>query len=181
MTNKELKEKYPFLIPRKLATDEIIEEPDFCLLKDEIPEGWWNRFGIPLCDDLKDVLERNNFLDQFRIFQAKEKYGELRIYDGGAPKEWYDHLYAWAYISRHTCIKCGKFPVPMRTEGYWIEPLCEECAEKLHYNEIEEDFDKPEEFLYINTYVNGDEFIRVIDMKPFYKTIGYEGELKVKE
>ena len=97
LRNKELAEKYPFLVPRNVWTDEIDGDYnyDYLLLTDYT--GWWKRFGIPLCEDLKNILIRNNCLDKFRFSQVKEKYGSLRLYDFSAPQEWHTHLFAWEY------------------------------------------------------------------------------------
>ena len=86
---KELINNYPFLMPRNVWTDEIPKDYNYtyCLFKDEIPQGWWKFFGLAYLDDLKEVLEKYNFLDKFRFLQVKEKFGELRAYNGGAPEE----------------------------------------------------------------------------------------------
>lgn len=185
--NKELIQKYPFLQPRNVWTDSIPENFDYtyCLLKDEIPEGWWNRFGITYCEDLKEVLEKYNFLYEFRLTECKEKYGSLRAYHNGAPEEWNAHEYAWEYISSHTCVRCGKFPVPMRKAG-WISPYCTSCFRKKHSDISEEDFPEFEkrytdpdderllEFLQICHFSKDGETIEWIDMKPYYEKLGYD-------
>ena len=125
--NRKLVKKYPFLKPTNSWTGLEIEDYNYNFtLLDDIPEGWKKRFGIALCKDLKEILEKNNCLEEFCILQIKEKFGSLRIYDNGAPKEWHEHLWAWEYISSHTCIKCGDFPVPLRNDG-WICPECNSC------------------------------------------------------
>lgn len=107
----------------------------------------------------------------------------LRLYDFGAPEEWFDHLYAWEYISEHTCVVCGKFPVPMR--GFsWISPYCDIHAksDKEWRQEQENDLTeknwegKVQEYITIKTYSSDGETEKKIDMKPFYDKIGYNYE-----
>lgn len=192
MTNKELVEKYPFLAPKNVWTGEVIEDYDYSITEaDAFCEGWWKRFGIPLCDDLKDVLVRNDCLNDFYFTQVKEKFGQLRLYDNGHPQEWGEHLMAWEYISEHTCIECGKFPVPMRDYG-WVSPWCDDCFRKAHPDKSEDLLakwspknkdlpdGKPLDYLtYARFSENGREEHK-IDMKPYYEKIGYTGEV-VKE
>ena len=180
MTNKELIEKYPFLLPRNVWTDKVLEDYDysFCLLKDEIPQGWWDCFGIALCDDLKDILERNNCLDEFRFTQCKEKYSTIRLYDNGHPNEWDNHLKAWEYISSRTCIKCGKFPSKLRDNG-WLSPWCDKCFEG-DKDDLSDDFTLSE-YINYNLYDNNGMKAIWIDMKPFYDKIGYKYKIEELE
>jgi hypothetical protein len=143
-----------------------------------MPDGWAKKFGHLFCEDLREVLERNNFLDEYVVLQVKEKYGQLRWYDN-APEEWYNHMDAWEYISEHTCVKCGKFPVPMRDDG-WISPWCDECFRELHPNAPEEQLKKwtYNEPLVEYLFVRKDEYI---DMKPYYEKLGYNGPMLSKE
>lgn len=138
LTNKELVEKYPFLIIRTdwytgkpLSEDEINYEHTWW---DDIPEGWAKAFGIQMCDELLEILKEGNCLNDYRIVQIKEKYGSLRIYDNGTPLEIRDKYYTWLQkyedLSEKTCIMCGE-PATHKTRG-WINYVCESC-----YNEIE--------------------------------------------
>lgn len=182
-TEKELIEKYPFLQPRNVWTDEIPDNYDYnyCLLKDEIPPGWWERFGIAYCEDLKDILNKYNYLNEFRFVQCKEKYGGLRAYNNGAPEEWNAHEHAWEYISEHTCVKCGEFPVPMRFY-WWISPYCDYHAFELsagNKKEIDVVTEKKwdgrlNEYLVISRYSKDGDNEEWIDMKPFYDKIGWK-------
>lgn len=90
-----------------------------------IDEGWRKAFGIQLCDELLASLKRHNFVKKYIITDVKEKFGELNIYDDGAPEEVHDILLKYEYISARTCIICGK-PARYRSKG-WIEPYCKEC------------------------------------------------------
>lgn len=181
--NKKLVLKYPFLLPRNVWTDKLADDYayDYIRLKGEIPDGWWKRFGIPLCEDLKEVLVKYNYLHDYRFSQCKEKYGSIHLYDFGAPEEWFDHLHAWEYISEHTCVECGKFPVPMRCFS-WISPYCDTHAwHEKEYGEEEKAWiaeenwtGKVQEYITIKTYSSEGEREKKIDMKPFYDKIGYD-------
>ena len=138
LTNKELVEKYPFLIIRTdwytgkpLSEDEINYEHTWW---DDIPEGWAKAFGIQMCDELLEILKEGNCLNDYRIVQIKEKYGSLRIYDNGTPLEIRDKYYTWLQkyedLSEKICIMCGE-PATHETRG-WTNYVCESC-----YNEIE--------------------------------------------
>lgn len=180
--NRHLIEKYPFLLPRNVWTDAEVEDFDFsyCLIKDDIPEGWWKFFGEVLCEDLKEVLVKHKCLDEFRILQCKEKFGELRLYDNGHPEEWYDHLVAWEYISAHTCCSCGKFPVPMMTTG-WISSYCEDCFVNIYPSAkndlksylLEPDFDgRLHEYTGYYRFTENGKELHLVDLKPFYRKLG---------
>ena len=130
--NKKLIEKYPFLKPRNVWNDEEIEDYDYSYtILDDMPEGWKKRFGEELCEDLKEELEKCNYLDKYRIVQLKEKYSSMRLYDGGSPRESHvqEIIDKYEHISGRTCVCCGKFPVPV-TDAGWILPICKECFEK---------------------------------------------------
>ena len=187
MTNKELIEKYPFLKLRNVFTDEPIysdsETNEEETWLDALEDGWRIRFGIPFVEDLNEVLTKNNYVDKYRIIQVKEKYGQLRWYDFGAPEEWDDHMNAWEYISEHTCKKCGKFPVPMRDDG-WISPWCDECFgswnPKYYTEERKKEFTHKEfgtdrllEYLTIRKWHKDYSESYYIDLKPYYEKIGY--------
>ena len=185
--NKGLIEKYPFLIPRNVETGEVVEGYDYTYNKLEasIPEGWWNAWGEKWCEDLLSVCKQNNIdPKEIRINQSKEKYGSLRVYLSGYPKGWDEHEFAWDYISQHTCINCGKFPVPMRDDG-WMSPYCGECFQKFHKDADEEKLRKwtykfdgrPMEFIGYFSLDKNDKEKHIVDMKPYYEMIGYKGEL----
>lgn len=189
MENKELIEKYPFLMPRNDWTGEVVEDYDYSYtLLDDLEPGWKIRFGMPFIEDLREVLVKNNCLDNYLVVQIKEKFGSLRWYSYGEPEEWLDHMYAWEYISEHTCKKCGKFPVPMRDDG-WLSPWCDECFRSIHPKATEEDFKKwsrmseelldgkPLEYIIYTIFSNSGNEILKIDMKPYYEKIGYTGEV----
>lgn len=152
--NKKLCKRYPFLIPRNCWTDETIwnkrirkrnwwyVEPYSYTELDEMPEGWRKAFGIQMCEEIREVLIKGNYLRDYRIAQIKEKFAELRWYDEGAPESIYKELQniidKYTELSRKTCICCGR-PATKLSCG-WIQPFCTKCAEKYlrSYTDINE-------------------------------------------
>ena len=131
--NKKLCERYPFLKYRSEWSGEDIAgyDYDFTYL-DDMPSGWKKAFGIKMCEELRDILIKGNYLDEYRVVQVKEKFGALRWYDNGVPRAISDEYLAWLSkyenLSEHTCIVCGE-PGPIRTAG-WISPYCDKCYKK---------------------------------------------------
>lgn len=135
--NKELVEKYPFLLIKIDWDGRILEDKEInyeYTWWDDIPEGWAKAFGEQMCDELLEILKEADYVDKYQIIQIKEKFSELRWYDCGVPKEISDKYYAWLTkyenLSYKTCIKCGK-PATIHTKG-WVIPLCDECNEMMY-------------------------------------------------
>ena len=141
--NKNLCEKYPFLIPSNRFSGKRITEaedggfwpgdPDAVpeydweyTELDSMPDGWRIAFGEQLCAELKEELDRAGYTDQYRIAQIKEKFGSLRWYDFGNTEHGCDIIHKYERISERTCVRCGK-PATRITTG-WICPYCDECC-----------------------------------------------------
>ena len=121
--------KYPFLIPRYDWSGEIIEDYDYTsTYLDDIPVGWKIAFGEMMCEEIKQELVRCNYLDEFRILQAKEKFGGLRIYTNGEPIDCkvQQIIDKYSTLSENICVICGKPDVPITNNG-WISPYCKKC------------------------------------------------------
>lgn len=106
---------------------------------DAMEPGWRKAFGIQMCKEIKKELKKYNFLYKYRITQIKEKFGELRWYDSGIPKDskiW-DIIEKYSEISRKTCINCGK-PATKISIG-WISPYCDDCIGDRYYVKIGEE------------------------------------------
>ena len=118
---------FPFLYPRNVWTDKPIEdyEYDWCLGVDELPEGW-QRLFLLYCKHMRKELILHEFLDKFRFSQIKEKYGEMRLYNNGVPKDSVcsDLEYIYMHLSTYVCQDCGK-PAKYESRG-WIAQECEE-------------------------------------------------------
>ena len=154
--NKKLCAKYPFLAwygdPLYMGYSEDGEPNYKFTWEDEVPEGWRKAFCPQMWDELKEILEKHNYLDKFRFVQIKEKYGTLRIYDTGAPEEVYNEIEDWEAkyeeLSEKVCIHCGK-PAKYLSMG-WISPWCEDCAKEINdaiidINDVEEYYNTPRE------------------------------------
>ena len=140
MTGKELKERYPFLIPRSRWTDDVYELEDgddwtreefenWCEL-DDMPDGWRKAFGEQMCEEIYQALlndPRPDALEDYRIIQIKEKFGSLSWLDAHGNREIDRIIEKYEDIAEHTCCKCGK-PATKISLG-WIRPFCDECAD----------------------------------------------------
>ena len=145
--NKELCVKYPFLIPRNVFTDEIPEGYDYSYTRlDDFEPGWKISFGEQLCEELKEALEKANYLEEFRFTDIKEKWGTLHLYNFGCNQESWDVIHKYEKASRYICGHCGK-PATKVSTG-WIYPYCDECADK---------FAKYEYFADINDFYGRDD------------------------
>jgi len=121
--------KYPFLIPRYDWSGEIIKNYDYTsTYLDDIPVGWKIAFGEMMCEEIKQELVRCNYLDEFRIIQAKEKFGQARIYTNGEPVDCkvQQIIDKYSTLSENICVICGKPDVPITNNG-WISPYCKKC------------------------------------------------------
>lgn len=122
---------YPWLIPRNRFTDAIPSNYDYSYTElDNMPEGWRKAFGEQMCFELNTLLDKVNAINDYRILQIKEKFGELCWYDSGVHFEIYNDfqnvLDKYVRFSRKTCIKCGK-PATRISTG-WVNPFCDDCA-----------------------------------------------------
>ena len=129
--NKELIEKYPFLMPYNVWTGEPINDYFYeYIWLDDMPVGWRNAFGLQMCEEIKQALLEEGgekLLSEYRINQIKEKYGTLRWYDSWTTKKVQDIIHKYEALSARTCIQCGK-PATRITTG-WIAPYCDECID----------------------------------------------------
>lgn len=136
--NERLKTEYPFLIRRDWQ-GKIIKDDDWTYL-DEMPEGWRKAFGEKMCQELKDILVKANYLSKYKVLQVKEKFGQLRWYGGIIPEsiseEYTEWIEKYEDLSEKTCIECGK-PATKISLG-WISPYCDECASKIKNEEFKE-------------------------------------------
>lgn len=142
MTGKELKTRYPFLIPRNRFTDKICdgigmtqEEYENWSELDDMPDGWRKAFGEQMCEEIYQALLKNGgkeAVNKYRIIQIKEKWGYLHWYDSNGNTEINKIIRKYEDISEKTCIRCGK-PATKISLG-WISPYCDDCADELSKN-----------------------------------------------
>lgn len=127
---------FPFLYPRNVWTDKKVEdyEYDWCLGVDELPEGWVRLFLL-YCKHMRQELLLHDYLDKFRFSQIKEKYGEMRLYNNGVPRDskCSDLEYTYSHLSTYVCQTCGQ-PAKYMGQG-WVEQFCKDCFVKNFPNE----------------------------------------------
>lgn len=124
--NKELVEEYPFLLPRNVRTDELDKDYDYSYtLLDCVPDGWMDLF-LQMCEDLKKQLIEDNFLENFRFTQIKEKWGKLQLHNSSCSRKAYRILDNYTYISQFVCYKCGK-PAKLYDILHYTLPYCKDC------------------------------------------------------
>ena len=131
--NRELCRKYPFLHPYDEYSGEQMIPPDYdyeWTPLDEMPIGWNAAFGEKLCAELAEELDAHNKLEDYRIVEIKEKFGELRWYDNGNTHHGYEIIDKYRKLSRYTCVLCGK--PATRVSTAYIMPFCDE-----HIGEVE--------------------------------------------
>ena len=127
--NKELIAEYPFLLPRNVFTDKVSDDYDYrYTLLDDMPRGWKKAFGEQLCEELKEALVEDGILEDYRVAQVKEKFGQLRWYDNCCSEKVYKVIDKYESLSEHTCIECGGEGT-MRNDN-WISPYCDDCYKK---------------------------------------------------
>jgi len=129
MTNEELINSYPWLTPRNVWTDEIIDAYNWTLL-DNVPDGWRKAFGEQMCEEMNNEILTwsKSTYDNFRIMQIKEKWGVLRIYTNFSSEKLEEIIAKYSTTSRVTCIQCGRH-AKWISRG-WISPWCDDCAVK---------------------------------------------------
>ena len=181
--NRELVKKYPFLVPRSALTGTPIEYYDYTwkAWESEMPVGWWKRWGKAYCEDFAQVCKEEGIdLNDVFSYQVKEKFGGLRNYLNICPRSWNEHEYAWEYISEHTCVKCGKFPSPLRDDG-WVSAYCDNCHTNKMFKTDDKDYiidnypkNRLLEYISYISYKDDKKVENWIDMKPYYDKIGWK-------
>ena len=150
--NRELCERFPFLIPFNRWSGKRITDccgpdgeegfwpnhpeahPDMYDYEstelDDMPDGWRKAFGEKMCKEIMEELVAHDLVDKYRVTQIKEKYAELRWYDWNSTAKIQDEIIPkYTELSRRTCILCGE-PATKISLG-WISPYCDKCAEEL--------------------------------------------------
>ena len=113
---QKLSEKYPWLI-----------QDNNLLIPLEIPVGWTSLF-ILLCEEVNKILEGENYKSDFKIFQVKEKFGNLVCYTNNAHPSIQTVLDKFEHLSQFVCCECGQ-AAKFVTTGY-ICPYCDKCIKQ---------------------------------------------------
>lgn len=94
---------------------------------DDIPHGWCIAFGDMFLEELDNAIRNAKLEDEYKVYQAKEKFGQLEWYSSPTTPEINDIIRKYEVISANVCIVCGKPNVYMLTKLGWISPFCEKC------------------------------------------------------
>lgn len=130
LKNRLLVWKYPYLRPRDCDGNEVPDYDYSTTELDSYPVGW-RKLLLGYCERLNEVLNNHNELGNFRIVEAKEKWGAARLYYGGVKdvecrKEIDWLLDIMEKQSSHVCSQCGK-EAEFISRGY-VLPYCRDCA-----------------------------------------------------
>lgn len=136
LSNKELLEKYPFLIVRNRKTRQPEE-----ILKNEtelfgMPAGWRESFGEQLCEEIKNELDKMDSIlsSDYKVFEIKNSYNRLHWHSNWTTMEIDKIIEKYADLSEKTCCMCG-MSAEKRMVGGRIWPCCNSC-----YEEFKEEF-----------------------------------------
>lgn len=125
--------RFPFLKVRNVFSDEIVKNASW---DDAMPKGWKKSFAVKMYKEMKSLLKKANYLNEYRITDLKEKYGTLHLYDNGVPEsiahDFQRLISKYEDISMFRCIHCGKV-TKYYTTG-WINYICKNCAKKFNSN-----------------------------------------------
>ena len=107
----------------------------------QLYEGWRNTFVPEMIVELSDAL--GPYVEDFEVYQIKEKYGSLTIYWGWKFRDYTDAenkdrkeiddtvksiVDKYRKISDHTCIKCGGKATFL--SSHWVVPYCDNCRDR---------------------------------------------------
>lgn len=103
--------------------------------------GWQESFVPYMMDEMFNTL--GSYVEDFEVYQIKEKYGNLMIYHGWKDRKYtteelkdideineeiYEIIKKYFRISGHTCVSCGGKAV-LLSKG-WVLPFCENCYDR---------------------------------------------------
>ena len=103
--------------------------------------GWINTFVPDLIYELCDSL--SSYVEDFEVYQIKEKFGSLTIYWGWKLRDYTDEedidieeldgivksvIDKYKKISEHTCVKCGGKATFL--SSHWVTPWCDNCRDR---------------------------------------------------
>ena len=118
---------------------------------DFLYEGWYNSFVPAMMDEMFAAL--GNYVEDFEVYQIKEKFSKLTIYKGWKNREYTEEEFKdlesitaeldaiidkYSKISEHTCVQCGGKATFL--SDYWVIPWCDSCRSRDMgvYAEIED-------------------------------------------
>ena len=107
----------------------------------DLYEGWRKTFVPDMIDELCDAL--GPYVEDFEVYQIKEKFGNLRIYWGWKHRDYTDDenkdrkeiddavksiIDKYRKISYCTCVQCGGKATFL--SDYWVIPWCDNCRDR---------------------------------------------------
>lgn len=122
MNRNDILAKYPWLKPYPNNPEYL--DPDTALMVDSIPKGW-KTFIWEMVEAINNCLIENNCVEEYKLFQVKEKFGSLRWYDNLTCTS--DIIKKYEDISWNTCVVCGDVATYYSTN--WICPYCKNCVD----------------------------------------------------
>ena len=105
--DRHLIKRYPWL-----CSYEISKDCDYNgTLLDTLPSGWRDLI-LDLCAELKELLDKYDLADKYRVAEAKEKWFMLRWYDyltdgSEMPQDIVDLVMKYEKQSQYVCMLCG--------------------------------------------------------------------------
>lgn len=126
---QEFLKKYPWLKGYDPYPEE--DENPVCSLF-WLPEGWVKAFGEEMCAELDVALRKTKEYNEAYVVEAKEKFGQLRLYLYPSNEEIENIIRKYEVISEHICENCGAVDVPMLNLAGWFSPYCRECFDKFN-------------------------------------------------
>lgn len=121
--NRYLIEQYPWLCPY-LDDNGVIPNDYSGTLLDMLPSGWRN-LVLDLCAELKELLDKHDLADKYRVAEAKEKWFMLRWYDyltdgSEMPQDIVGLVMRYEEQSQNVCMLCGN-------DKSSTKPCCTSC------------------------------------------------------
>ena len=119
--DRYLIERYPWLCPY-LDDNNDYDYNDTLL--DTLPSGWRDLI-LDLCAELKELLDKYDLVDKYRVAEAKEKWFMLRWYDyltdgSEMPQDIVDLVMKYEEQSQYVCVLCG-------SDKSSTKPCCTSC------------------------------------------------------
>ena len=107
----------------------------------DLYEGWRKAFVPDMIYELCEAL--GSYVEDFEVYQIKEKFGSLTIYWGWKYRDYTDKenkdrkdidvevkniIDKYRKISYHTCVKCGSRATFL--SDFWVIPWCDCCRDR---------------------------------------------------
>lgn len=84
----------------------------------------WNTLIDMLCRHIQYYCDYRKDVEQVKVLQIKEKFGELRFYVQNS-NDYVDGFISCAELySKHLCEECGDYVEHSSMNGSWISTLC---------------------------------------------------------